>query len=116
MTNHIISSDILKAAAAQLQADGHSELARELTASIEKPMDAWPKLEKPALVGKHLRFGAGVSSRLVVEAAQRHFEHEVTPEKEAARIARANASASFLDVLLQNVVSEGGNQASVSNS
>jgi hypothetical protein len=115
MTNHIISSDILKAAAAQLQADGHSELARELTALLEKVADAWPKLQKPVLVGKDFRFGTGVSSRLVVEAAQRHYEHEVTPEKEAERIARANAAGSFLDVLLQNDVPESASQANISN-
>ncbi|WP_311061181.1 hypothetical protein, partial [Pseudomonas aeruginosa] len=44
----------------------------------------WPKLEKPAQVGA-VRFSAGVSSRLVVEAAQRLYEFESTPEKEAER-------------------------------
>ncbi|HGM4823464.1 TPA: hypothetical protein ACKP7E_002327 [Pseudomonas aeruginosa] len=44
----------------------------------------WPKLEKPAQVGA-IRFSAGVSSRLVVEAAQRLYEFESTPEKEAER-------------------------------
>ncbi len=45
----------------------------------------WPKLEQPAKVGG-VRFSAGVSSRLVVEAAQRLYEFESTPEKEAERI------------------------------
>lgn len=44
----------------------------------------WPKLEQPAKVGG-VRFSAGVSSRLVVEAAQRLYEFESTPEKEAER-------------------------------
>ncbi|MFW4586574.1 DUF4406 domain-containing protein [Pseudomonas aeruginosa] len=50
----------------------------------------WPKLEKPAQVGG-VRFSAGVSSRLVVEAAQRLYEFESTPEKEAERIERLQA-------------------------
>ncbi|MCK1826001.1 hypothetical protein MX655_10660 [Pseudomonas aeruginosa] len=45
----------------------------------------WPKLKQPAKVGG-VRFSAGVSSRLVVEAAQRLYEFESTPEKEAERI------------------------------
>ncbi|MER1204008.1 hypothetical protein AAA625_15445 [Pseudomonas aeruginosa] len=44
----------------------------------------WPKLEKPAQVGA-IRFHAGLSSRLVVEAAQRLYEFESTPEQEAER-------------------------------
>ncbi|WP_254921535.1 hypothetical protein [Pseudomonas aeruginosa] len=44
----------------------------------------WPKLEQPAKVGG-VRFSAGVSSRLVVEAAQRLYEFESTPEQEAER-------------------------------
>lgn len=51
---------------------------------------AWPKLDKPAKVGGG-RFQAGVSTQLVVEAAQRLYEYEVTPEKEAERIARCSA-------------------------
>ncbi|AUR80791.1 hypothetical protein TC7_022 [Pseudomonas phage TC7] len=50
----------------------------------------WPKLEKPAQVGA-VRFSAGMSSRLVVEAAQRLYEFESTPEKEAERIERLQA-------------------------
>lgn len=49
--------------------------------------DAWPKLDKPAKVGPG-RFQVGVSSRLVVEAAQRQYKYEVIPEKEAIRIAQ----------------------------
>lgn len=49
--------------------------------------DGWPKLTRDAKVGNG-RFGAGVSARLVVEAAQRQHEYEVTPEKEAERIAQ----------------------------
>lgn len=52
--------------------------------------DTWPKLDKPAMVGAG-RFGVGVSARLVVEAAQRRYADEATPEKEAARIARVQA-------------------------
>ncbi|EOZ4881802.1 hypothetical protein ACSETC_31155 [Pseudomonas aeruginosa] len=64
-------------------------------ASLEQPSPAqarstWPKLEKPAQVGA-VRFSAGVSSRLVVEAAQRLYEFESTPEKEAERIERLQA-------------------------
>jgi hypothetical protein len=50
----------------------------------------WPRLLKPAKVGGG-RFQSGVSTRLVVEAAQRLYEHEVTPEKEAERVARCTA-------------------------
>ncbi|EOW1340937.1 hypothetical protein ACOZ2V_005481 [Pseudomonas aeruginosa] len=58
----------------------------------------WPKLEKPAKVGG-VRFSAGVSSRLVVEAAQRLYEFESTPEKEAERIERLQAFREQLDPL-----------------
>lgn len=61
--------------------------------------DQWPKLEKPALVGAG-RFSAGLSARLVVEAAQRHYEFEVTPENEALRIATGE---NFLALLRQPV-------------
>jgi hypothetical protein len=47
-----------------------------------------PTLDKPAKVGG-TRFGKGVKWSTVIGAAQRHYEYEVTPEKEAARIARA---------------------------
>ena len=56
-------------------------------AAPSAPVPEWPVLDKPALVGGG-RFHVGVSARLVVEAAQRHYEYEVTPEKEAERIAR----------------------------
>ncbi|HGS8040033.1 TPA: hypothetical protein ACMFQF_002128 [Pseudomonas aeruginosa] len=58
----------------------------------------WPKLEKPAQVGA-IRFSAGVSSRLVVEAAQRLYEFESTPEQEAERIERLQAFREQLDPL-----------------
>lgn len=58
----------------------------------------WPKLEHPAKVGG-VRFSAGVSSRLVVEAAQRLYEFESTPEKEAERIERLQAFREQLDPL-----------------
>ncbi|HGO9684974.1 TPA: hypothetical protein ACLEBK_004468 [Pseudomonas aeruginosa] len=72
----------------------------------------WPKLEKPAQVGA-IRFRAGLSSRLVVEAAQRLYEFESTPEKEAERIERLQAfreqcfeplGAEFSKVLSENIV------------
>ncbi|HBO4112538.1 TPA: hypothetical protein L4T77_004260 [Pseudomonas aeruginosa] len=64
----------------------------EVTAqpSPAQARSTWPKLEKPAQVGA-VRFSAGMSSRLVVEAAQRLYEFESTPEKEAERIERLQA-------------------------
>ncbi|EKL8566336.1 hypothetical protein PSQ33_005291 [Pseudomonas aeruginosa] len=53
-------------------------------ALARRAFNHWPKLEQPAKVGG-VRFSAGVSSRLVVEAAQRLYEFESTPEKEAER-------------------------------
>lgn len=47
----------------------------------------WPAITKPAKIGS-VRFEAGVSSRTVIEAAQRQYEYDVTPENEAERIAR----------------------------
>ncbi|MGP6224032.1 hypothetical protein ACQUHS_15015 [Pseudomonas aeruginosa] len=71
------------------------ELAAWMNAHLAQPSPVqaeqhWPKLEKPAQVGG-VRFSAGVSSRLVVEAAQRLYEFESTPEKEAERIERLQA-------------------------
>lgn len=54
-------------------------------ALARRAFNHWPKLEQPAKVGG-VRFSAGVSSRLVVEAAQRLYEFGSTPEKEAERI------------------------------
>jgi hypothetical protein len=52
---------------------------------LAQPHDAeWPKLVKPAKVGNG-RFHAGVSSRLVVEAAQRQYEYDIRPPFETAR-------------------------------
>ncbi|MGU5162784.1 hypothetical protein [Pseudomonas aeruginosa] len=71
------------------------ELAAWMNAHLAQPSPVqaeqhWPKLEKPAQVGG-VRFSAGVSSRLVVEAAQRLYEFESTPEQEAERIERLQA-------------------------
>lgn len=70
------------------------------TRPAEQPVlasDQWPKLEKPALVGAG-RFSVGLSARLVVEAAQRYYEYEITPENETLRIA---TGANFLALLAQ---------------
>ncbi|HGM6531931.1 TPA: hypothetical protein ACKP6L_000782 [Pseudomonas aeruginosa] len=53
-------------------------------ALARRAFNHWPKLEHPAKVCG-VRFSAGVSSRLVVEAAQRLNEFESTPEQEAER-------------------------------
>ncbi|MGD8185471.1 hypothetical protein ACP9M8_16385 [Pseudomonas aeruginosa] len=67
-------------------------------ALARRAFNHWPKLEQPAKVGG-VRFSAGVSSRLVVEAAQRLYEFESTPEKEAERIERIQAFREQLDPL-----------------
>ncbi|MBW8356677.1 MAG: hypothetical protein K0M54_22925 [Pseudomonas sp.] len=70
------------------------------THPAEQPVlasDQWPKLEKPALVGAG-RFSIGLSARLVVEAAQRHYEYETTQENETLRIATGE---NFLALLAQ---------------
>lgn len=91
--------------------------AARARAALAQPSPAqaeqhWPKLEKPAQVGA-IRFSAGVSSRLVVEAAQRLYEFESTPEKEAERIERLQAfreqcfeplGTEFSKVLSENLV------------
>lgn len=79
------------------------ELAAWMNAHLAQPSPVqaeqhWPKLEKPAQVGA-IRFHAGLSSRLVVEAAQRLYEFESTPEKEAERIERLQAFREQLDPL-----------------
>ncbi|HEB8593335.1 TPA: hypothetical protein R1A00_005499, partial [Klebsiella pneumoniae] len=80
------------------------DLKRDLQrAALAQPSPAqaeqhWQKLEKPAQVGA-IRFRAGLSSRLVVEAAQRLYEFESTPEKEAERIERLQAFREQLDPL-----------------
>ena len=66
-------------------------LAEVIEAALAAEPVAWPILDKPAKVGSG-RFHVGVSSRLVVEAAQRHYEYEVTPEKEAKRISAAQGN------------------------
>ncbi|MCO3023327.1 hypothetical protein FA250_28045 [Pseudomonas aeruginosa] len=67
-------------------------------ALARRAFNHWPKLEQPAKVGG-VRFSAGVSSQLVVEAAQRLYEFESTPEKEAERIERLQAFREQLDPL-----------------
>ncbi|MGS6494901.1 hypothetical protein [Pseudomonas aeruginosa] len=67
-------------------------------ALARRAFNHWPKLEQPAKVGG-VRFSAGVSSRLVVEAAQRLYEFESTSEKEAERIERLQAFREQLDPL-----------------
>ncbi|MBV5701969.1 hypothetical protein KUT99_05750 [Pseudomonas aeruginosa] len=79
------------------------ELAAWMNAHLAQPSPVqaeqhWPKLEQPAKVGG-VRFSAGVSSRLVVEAAQRLYEFESTPEQEAERIERLQAFREQLDPL-----------------
>lgn len=54
------------------------------TQSNQQATDTWPKLDKPALVGSHIRFNIGVSSRLVVEAAQRQFEYCATKDNDSS--------------------------------
>ena len=44
-------------------------------------------LTKPAQVGG-TRFGVGISERTVIERAQREYEYQTTPEKEAERMTR----------------------------
>ncbi|WP_259364452.1 hypothetical protein [Pseudomonas aeruginosa] len=67
-------------------------------ALARRAFNHWPKLEKPAQVGA-IRFHAGLSSRLVVEAAQRAYEYKATPEQEAERIERLQAFREQLDPL-----------------
>lgn len=67
-------------------------------ALARRAFNHWPKLEQPAKVGA-IRFHAGLSSRLVVEAAQRAYEYKATPEQEAERIERLQAFREQLDPL-----------------
>ncbi len=73
-----------------LQLQGWQARAALAQPSPAQAEQHWPKLEKPVQVGA-IRFHAGLSSRLVVEAAQRLYEFESTPEKEAERIERLQA-------------------------
>ncbi|MCB2251826.1 hypothetical protein KTQ74_07970 [Pseudomonas chlororaphis] len=101
----LINRGVRAWAAADTIKDMHSAMAAmrdALSASAEPAVsiqgaavEAWPKLSRPAKVGA-VRFSAGVSSRLVVECAQRLYEYEVTPEKEAERIAKGSASLGAL--------------------
>ncbi|HHK2189092.1 TPA: hypothetical protein ACQRGL_005727 [Pseudomonas aeruginosa] len=113
-------------ASARSEASFEEWLANELEGEDDQPVPAavcdialarrafnhWPKLEQPAKVGG-VRFSAGVSSRLVVEAAQRLYEFESTPEQEAERIERLQAfreqcfeplGTEFSKVLSKNLV------------
>ncbi|MFS6908702.1 hypothetical protein ABMZ20_16530 [Pseudomonas aeruginosa] len=93
--------------------DGQPVPAAECDITLaRRAFNHWPKLEQPAKVGG-VRFSAGVSSRLVVEAAQRLYEFESTPEKEAERIERLQAfreqcfeplGTEFSKVLSENLV------------
>ncbi|QEL64737.1 hypothetical protein OTERR_12610 [Oryzomicrobium terrae] len=66
-----------------------------LSAAPAAPADATPRLDKPAKVGC-TRFGVGIAWSTVIGAAQRLYEFEVTPEKEAERIKKANENLSAL--------------------
>ncbi|MFW4573958.1 hypothetical protein ACOAP4_26350, partial [Pseudomonas aeruginosa] len=81
-----------------VRAESWNKRAALAQPSPAQARSTWPKLEKPAQVGGG-RFSAGVSSRLVVEAAQRLYEFESTPEKEAERIERLQAFREKLDPL-----------------
>ena len=108
----------------QYEASFEEWLANELEGEDGQPVPAavcdialarrafnhWPKLEQPAKVGG-VRFSAGVSSRLVVEAAQRLYEFESTPEKEAERIERLQAFREQLDPLNLTPHAEAFNEA-----
>lgn len=83
-------------------------IQRELETEIAKLKEAldvlWeygPRLHAPALVGGG-RFVEGVPWRMVVEAAQRHYKNEVTPEKEAERIKKAAAFMYFFSPEARN--------------
>ena len=66
------------------------------------------RLDKPAMVGG-VRFGAGVEWSTVIGAAQRLYEYEVTPEKEANRIAMARETLEYIRTGEQrHVVDEDG--------
>lgn len=67
---------------------GHSDIC-PCCRGTWKPAD--PVLESPAKVGA-ARFGKGIKWSTVIGAAQRLYQHEVTPEKEAERIARSRES------------------------
>jgi len=70
--------------------DAMSFRAKAPLAPIASTEEA-PVLDKPAKVGG-TRFGKGVKWSTVIGAAQRLYEYDVTPEKEAARIERARAT------------------------
>lgn len=90
---------------------GQHDLIAQIDAELAAPeaprQDEWPKLDKPAMVGC-TRFSKGVSARTVVEAAQRNYEYEITPEKEAERIAKCSGFLEKLSAPLSPDHSGGG--------
>ena len=77
----------------QSQIDG---LKEELAFVLKKSSAAGePRLDRPAKVGA-IRFRAGVKWSTVIDAAQRLFECEVTPDKESDRIAKAHATMGYI--------------------
>lgn len=55
--------------------------------AAQRPATAAAVLDKPAMVG-NTRFGVNVQWATVIERAQREYEYQVTPEKEAERMKR----------------------------
>lgn len=73
----------------------NTHLQCEVVVSSNSPAPNWPRLRKPAKVGAVI-FSQGVSSRLVINAAERAYEYSQKPDFEEARLAR-------LGELLNNV-------------
>lgn len=69
--------------------------------------DGWRKISKPAMVGA-VSFGVGISSRLVVEAAQRYHEYSQEPAVEAERMQRIS---NFEELPEQAEGAQGGREA-----
>ncbi|USY26673.1 hypothetical protein NIZ92_06455 [Alcaligenes sp. 1735tsa3] len=65
--------------------EGAIMLDAEATSAPVAAQAKEPTLDKPAKVGNG-RFGVGIKWSTVIAAAQRHYEYEVTPSKEAKRI------------------------------
>lgn len=97
-TGRMLSSASIQAALVAWFSPDHPDQGN-YTARMRKALDAAkaatgeettdePRLDRPAKVGG-VRFGKGVKWSTVIGAAQRKYEYEVTPEKEAARIKRA---------------------------
>lgn len=79
----------------KITANAYSKLIVRIDAHLATPQQDGreEKLTKPAMVG-NTSFGIGVSARLVIDRAQREYEYQHTPEKEAERLARVRA---FID-------------------